>query len=91
MNPECPCCRSRTRTWRVAAGLFAVWAVFPPMWAVVPPPPWGHRWLVANGYAKEHPRDRDRDDRGPPPKAGPRGHRPPPDAPPPPEGTEELW
>ena len=87
MTAECPCCRQRTRTWQVGVALFAAWATLPPVWHVVPPPPWGHRWMMDNGYGPG--RDRDRDDPAPPAKAG--RHRPPPKHGPPPEDTAETW
>jgi predicted Ser/Thr protein kinase len=37
--------------WVCAAALvfLLLWATFPPVWALVPPPPWGDRWLKQHG------------------------------------------
>lgn len=45
--------QAKRRKRYVLAGLFALfvvlWATWPPMWEIVPPPPWGHRWMIENG------------------------------------------
>lgn len=44
--------REQTRDW-VIIGLGA-WVIFPPVWFVVPPPPWGHHWMMRNGFLPPH-------------------------------------
>lgn len=65
------------RPWgRIALGVglgfvLFLWTWWPPIWEIIPPPPWGHQWMIEQGKIKDNRPSRDREPDPPEEKKGP--------------------
>ena len=56
----------RRRWGRIGLGVglafaFFLWTWWPPIWEIIPPPPWGHQWMIEQGKIKDNRPNRDPD------------------------------